>query len=327
MPSTQLTVQNVWDQWGFLVPSTGPTDPEFLNVLNPALVRLVDSGTWEGCIVGCVFNGSLGYITLPRHMQTIVGVDINGWPQAVFSQFHEYMEMGAGMVKASSAGIGPLFDMGDGYCTQKDIADYGTLGTLKVVITDPGDVGKKIRFFGKDADGKPIYDSNGKLGVELTTANPEASTTQVFSDISTDKANSGISVQTSMEGYWKLYVTIGGIDFQIGEYQPGENAPNYHRYKTGTWDVTMPIACLCRLRAVPVKYATDWVVPGNSNAIMFAIQAVNSQSASNYKEANEAWAMCFQVLNEEHKSRRGKARYIAQFNPHGPGQYPVWNSH
>lgn len=328
MPSSPTNVNEVFLTWGDLFPSTGPTDPAFLKVLNSALVRIVDSGSWEGCVVGCAFNGSLGYITLPRRMNSVIGVDINGWPQAVFSQFHEYMEMGFGQVKAKSAGCGPLIDMGDGYCTQKDIADYGEFGTLKIVITNPADAGKNIRIFGKDLFGNPIYDASGVLGANIVTAYPtSASTSQVFKDISTDKANSGIVCLTPMLGYWKLYTTIAGVDIQIGQYEPGESIPNYHRYKTGTWDVTIPIACQCRLRAIKCVNPTDPVVPGNINAICYAMQAITDQQSRNYKQAQEAWASCFQCLNEEHKLERGKARYIAQYNPHGVGQQPVWSSH
>jgi hypothetical protein len=326
MPSTQLTLQDLYDQWGALFPSTGPTDPAFLNVVNPAIRRLVDSGTWEGCIVNCAFNGSLGYITLPRNMSSIIGVDINGWPQAVFSQFQPYMELGPGQIKANQPGCGPLLDMGDGYCTTSNISDYGQLGTLKWVISNPADAGKNIRIFGKDIFGRPVYDASGELGVNIVTAYPSVSTSLVFSDISTDKANSGIQVQTPLIGYSKLYTTIAGVDFLLAEYQPGESRPDYHRYQTGTWDVSIPIACQCRLRSIPVAYPTDWIVPGNSTAVMLAMQGITQLTSRNYKQSNESFAEAFQLLNEEHKKIRGKARYTAQFNPHGPGQFPTWNS-
>lgn len=321
MPASSINVQDVYDTLGSLFRWTSVNDANLYTSLNLAGEQIVNSGSWDGCVAPIVFSGAPGYITLPYWAQSVMGVDINGWPRAVFSQFQQYNEMGIGMVSITGNGYGPLIDDRDGHPTQRDIKDFGASGTLKATIINPTDAVVAIRLFGLDASGNEIYDSSGNRGITLTTVNPSASTSQVFSEVT------GIELPARMNGYWKLFVTIGGIDHQIGEYNPNELRPNYHRYLTGTWDATVPIACLCRLRPINVYAPKDFVVPGNMNAIKFALQAINAEESRNYKSAQEGWAQCYGLLNAEHRSRRGKAAYSVNINPKGPGQWPVMNTH
>ena len=209
MPASRITVQNAFTVLGSMFRgATSPTDPTFLNNLNLTLEQIINSGSWVGCVVPVAFNGSLGYITLPPNMQSIVGVDVNGWPQAVFSQYQEFAELGIGQIKATTQGCGPMIDAGDGHPTKSDIADYGVWGTLKITIDSSADVGNIIRFYGKDELGNVIYDSNGVEGINVTTISPSVTTTQKFSEIT------GINVTTPFKGYWHLDGVITYAQYQ-----------------------------------------------------------------------------------------------------------------
>lgn len=318
--TSPITLTDAWNVLGYSVPSTGPTDPEWINSVNLYSEQVIDSGSWQGCVVETFFDGSLGYITLPSFCQSIVGVDIKGWPQMVFGRFHQYMEVGPGLFRDTLHGIGPLFDIGDGFCTQSDIPD-GLYGFLRVKIASATDANKTIRFTALNDLGVDIYSSTGE-GFNVLTVNPSVTDTNRVSKVT------GIQVQTRMVGKWTLHwVDPLGVETQIGEYLPNELRPDYHRYKTGTWGAENPIACLCRLRYIPIYAPTDFIRPGNMNALKFGLQAINNEAASNYREAQQAWSQCFNLLNNEHKSRRGKGQYSINFNPHGSSQLPVWSPH
>ncbi len=335
MPSSSTTLSALWNATGLLFPGfTGPTDAGFVRLVNLANEQIVNNGTWEGSVVWTVFNGSLGYIVLPYNMQSVIGFDVNGCPQMVFGQFHEYAEVGPGQFKDTMPGCGPMIDVSDGWPTQKLISSFAVApattasGTLTIGINNPADAGITIRIFGKNLANQPITDASGVTGITMVTAYPTVASSQVFMEVSSLQVQAPPTIPP-FKSPWQLYVNINGPQ-QIGYYQSFETNPQYHAYKTGTWDTNVPLACLCRLRPTPVFAATDRVVPSNLNAYKFALQAVqkeDTQTVEGQYGAKLLWGDCYSLLNAEHRSRRGKAQYHVNLNPHGAGQRPVWNSH
>ena len=192
MASSQTNVAVLYQYYGSMFPAfTGPADPGFLAYVNLGLEQVINSGTWDGCVVWTIFNGSSGAIALPYNMQTIIGVDINGAPQSVFGQFAEYQEVGPGMAfTANRTGCGPLLDYGE-WPTQKLIPSFTPLnsttpasGTLTIGINNVADAGIVVRILGIDANGVEVTDATGARGIAMTTAYPKVTGTQVFSDIS-----------------------------------------------------------------------------------------------------------------------------------------------
>lgn len=304
------------------VPASG-TFTDFLPYINQVLERVVNSGTWEGTIVEVLFNGSTGYITLPYFLQSIVGVQINGWPQQVWSKFTGYQEVGPGRIRADVQGIGPLVEANETFCVQFPISIYGAGGPIKVTITNAGDAGKAFWFNGRDLAGNEIfYSATGAQGTPYNSVFPSGNLLNSFSEMT------NVQAPANMLGAWNLYVTINGINYLLSSYDPQDYRPNYKRYLTGTWDSNRPIACLARRRFIPVKNTTDFLVPGNLGALRFGIRAIFAEGANRDGDmADGLWARCYNLLNQEHKSRRGKASYIVNFNPHGAGNLPVANSH
>lgn len=336
MASSQCNLQTLWQFYGTMFPAfTGPTDPGFLAYVNLGLEQVINSGTWDGCVVWTVFNGSSGAIALPYNMQTIIGVDINGAPQSVFGQFAEYQEVGPGMAfTANRSGCGPLLDYGE-WPTQKLIPSFTPLnsttpasGTLSIGINNVADAGIVVRVLGNDANGVTVTDATGARGIAMTTVYPMVTGTQVFSDISNVLIQSPATIPPFTYP-WQLYLNYNGQQ-QISSYLPFETIPQFHIYKTGTWDTTVPIACQCRLKYTPVWTVNDPIVPGNLNAWKFILQAVDKEASGTTEGAFGSkllWASAFNLLNSEHRSRRGKAQYHVNLNPNGPGQRPIWNSH
>lgn len=227
-----------------------------------------------------------------------------------------------------------MIDDTDGWPTQKLIASFAVApattasGTLTIGINNPADANITIRLFGKDQNGQVITDSNGVTGITMVTAYPTVTSTKIFSEVSSLQVQAPPTIPP-FKNPWQLYVNIGGPQ-QIGTYLSFETNPQYHAYKTGTWNTNVPLACLCRLRPTPVFAATDRVVPSNLNAYKFALQAVDKEDTANTEGvfgAKLLWGECYNLLNAEHRARRGKAQYHVNLNPHGPGQRPIWSSH
>lgn len=331
--NTSLTAGAAWQALRKTIPvfaggdsSQTATDgvfSNFLPFLNQYLEEVINSGTWEGTVLEVLFNGSLGYITLPYNMQSLLGVQINGWPQAVWGKFAEWQEVGPGRVKPDVQGIGPLIESPETSPTTRRISDFGTGGLIRLVIVSATDAGKKVRLYGKDLLGQEVFDtSTGAMGIELTTVFPSAVTSQGFSQLD------NVIFEDDMVAPSSIYTVQGGIDYPLSTYLPIENAPNYKRYLSGTWDASRPIACLTRLKYIPLKFETDLVNPGNFRALRYGLRAIFAEGANRDSDVGDGlWARCYNTLNQEHRSRRGKAAYTVNFNPHGAGNYSVLNSH
>lgn len=294
---TQLTLAEVRAALYKEVDASDPNSPEFLLRLNEVIERLTYSGKWKGAVMYLNLPVSdTGFVTLPREYLGVLSLRYRKIPRMVFTQFLPYMEAGPGEVDEAREFPGVLIDLGDGYATQSDIA---TAGTLRVIIGGAGDAAKTIRLFGEDEDGNPIFDSSGIPGVALTTVNPAADTTVVFSRVT------GIQAPTNMTLPWTLSVVNSGTPTQIGSYQPGESRPSYRRYQTGV--TREPIQTLCQRRPIRVVNATDWVIPGNLSALRYGLQMMAFEFAGQQEQAEASFQGAIRFLNNESRISRAGA--------------------
>lgn len=267
--------------------------------INEVLARYTSSGLWNGICNRSNYNtvSGQGYITLSRYDESILGVDICCRPALVMNQWYEFNPDGLGYVPEDKRTCGPMIDMGNGFVTQTDISGNCT---LRLKLEDATDAGKTIRLFGRDEDGREIYDTSGIKGITLTSASPSSDTTQVFSRIT------GIQFPF-MVGYSTLWQVISGVETQIGVYAPGELTPCYRRYKTGILPDDTTLRLFCRQTFVPVVAPSDWIIPGNIGALKFGLQALTHEDAGRIAESKAAWAEGERLLNEELAAIRGSA--------------------
>lgn len=301
--------------------------PSFIPYLTEACDRLNDDGLWKGVKGEVVYNGSPnGYITLPRRYLDIEGATYGNAPVNMFSTFNQFKDLGLGWRSPKNYTLLGFTDMQDGWCTQLDI-DPDTATTLQVVISNPVDAGKTIRLYGTDpVTGKPIYQTasgpfQGAEGFPITTSFPSATTSQQFTSI--DRISADLFIFP-----WTLWANLpnatgGGTTLtQIGYYEPGEQNPQYRRYKTG---VVTPQAnprtnecsvlrVLCKRRIIPLIYETDLVFPGAPYALSLALQALRYEKViGDVSKAVAYWNDGVDVLNKKIKSARGRQNLTVPF--------------
>lgn len=331
---SQTTVAKAFARWSAL---TGGDLPTFLQVLNDAQTSLNESGMWKSSFqkltmaVDQIGNGSDGYLTLPRRYASAVGSNYWCVAMPIFSRWHQWSENGPGLLRPDGCGDGTLVDCDDGWPTQKIIPVTATNPTLQVITTNPADAGKVVRFYGlSDLSTKlRIFDATGE-GFNIVAGYPNSvGSTQVVKQL--DK----ILLETEMIGDWGVAYIADGLTVQIGWFEPSDLTPSFHRYLTGlinrpnqpglVWDgcncqgqgVPRAIELLCRYRTVTLEKLTDWVVPGNLQALGAAIRAVMHESALNDTKAADQWTRAYQILNNETRTIRGGARPQVQIEGWG----------
>lgn len=280
------------------------TPEDFLSELNEITQRLLNSDPFKGWTDEVLFaTSSDTSIVLPRQYAAILGWNRNDVPAPIFGQFHQYVEQGIGWQDPATMTMQGL--IADGTVVTQ-VAPTGTF-TLKVYLSNTGDAGKIIRFFGKDQNGQPIYTAGSALtaeGVALTTVNPAAVTTQQFTAVT------GIQAPANMLGRWTLWQVVNGAETQIGTYEPGEEFPSYRKYKVGVRGTPDVIRCFCRRQWIKLVAETDWVHPGCLPAIKMAFKALQLEDASKYgsdntPNADAQWQRAFDQLDKELSVIRG----------------------
>ncbi len=294
---TRLTVADCRTALYTEVDATDINSSLFIPALNEVVERFTNSGNWKGNTPKVTIPAADGFFTLPRWYQSVLVMRYKRVPRPIFTPFYDFSESGPGEIQDTDQFYGVMMDMEDGYPTQSDIV---TAGTLRVTISGVADAAKTIRLYGQDASGNVIYDTAGNQGLNLTTANPTATTTQVFSVVT------GIQAPSNMTLPWTLSVVNGATVTQIGAYYPGETRPMYKRYRVGETDEA--IHTICRRRFIPLVAETDWVIPGNQSALRWGLKMLAFEKAGQLNEADACFTRAMGFLNDEAKASRGGAR-------------------
>ena len=300
--STGLTVADVRSMIGNAIFPGNPNSELFLPILNQGVERIINSGLWKNMYGQVDYPSTTGYITLPRRYESIVGVTRVNWPTMPFSRMQEFMTSGPGYIDETTRDLRIILDQGD-VCTQEYQADAGF---IELAIDNPSDAGQVVRLYGHDANGNTIFDANGVEGIDLTLANPTATTavqmfvTQVVKPLTT--------------GNVTLSVVVSGTPTELSVYEPSETNPIYRRYKVGTIEASPDnkpvLRCLCKRRFVRLIQETDLIWPDNIGALKFAMKAIQLEDsgATELQQSQLFWQKCYEVLNQGLKQNRGAIR-------------------
>lgn len=157
-------------------------------------------------------NHYLG-ITLPAGVQQIEGLIVSGTPVSLQNHWRGYQ---SGIVERKCRT--ETFDMGDGYCTERDFG--GCPFPIKFMCKDSMDCGKRVRV--------SYYDINGTECSEEIVLSLEYKATEGAAI--GFKRPGGVVLPSDLKG--GVVVALGNDASTIlSEYLPWENIPNYHRIR------------------------------------------------------------------------------------------------
>lgn len=302
---------------------------------DPRLYRWIDAfeqqalvyGRWWGTtqlVQFCITNGCL---VLPREIAVIESANLgsvhaqirNGWYD--FIKPHEPCA-DTNRCTSENCGCG---------CGAVNIQDIGlvasfrtTTGTNQKIRVYPGnsaDVGKKIIFQGKDANGiwvRTTIDGSRQDGEQVTLALPFVDTVTVWGP------GAPFAVMKEQTTYRVLVYAVdatSGDELQLAEYAPTEMEPAYRRVSIpgfctpAAHDASLPISdtpCSTRslkaivsLDKIPVQVPNDWLLFCNMEAYRQGLMSIKFR-----KEQNQAMADAyFFGQARPAKAIRGPLRY------------------
>jgi hypothetical protein len=261
-------------------------------VVNAASERLLyakevgDSG-WIGTWSEMQFQISQEdpFITTPFNVARIQSLNLCTYPIPLENEFFSYMRFGFGRWPKSTCTANtcaPLtaYDRGK-FPTFSDIIPPDK--KVRVVLTDAGDVGKRVLLQSLDGNDQPRYSLDGTIQVTgdfLELVAPFVDSPAIVNKVT------GIMKDVTLGpvSFYELD-TIAATQRLILTMQPGETTASYRRYYVGGLpknccdlpDSTadeVQLTALCQLAFVPVAVTTDWLVVPSVEALIHEAQAM-----------------------------------------------------
>lgn len=161
-----------------------PLDPRVSLRLNEACQRLFSATDFKGKHERYAFCTESGCITLPRHLETVLAVDVDGFKYNIRNDWFEFIEGGPGTMCPDSYNITALIDRGDGWPGFRDVTGNCP---LRVYADLPEDTAAKLLVQGVNADKNEVMtmrDGIWEMGEKIPIANTGPSLSQtVFSKV------------------------------------------------------------------------------------------------------------------------------------------------
>jgi hypothetical protein len=269
----------------------------YLNAATRRLLFCKEAGeeSWNGTFAEIAFTVTreVPFVTTPREVARLEFVDVCTWPVEVQNQFFEYLRFGNGRLpKLFHQGLGGRACHAPQVLSRNNVPTFtdltGPPQFIRIYITDPQDVGKRILMQGTDGNGNVIYSQdvlNRVTGIYTSLDSPFATV-----------AASGVPVPfNSISGIQKD-VTVGpvqiyqvdpttGTQLLLSTMEPTETTAWYRRYYfsslpvnccfnrvSGTTDVR--VTAIAKIEPENVSGDTDYLLLQNLEAYIEEAQAV-----------------------------------------------------
>lgn len=313
--------------WKRVATAADPYDPIVLETLNKVINTFFLYGKWKGMYVEVELTEYDGVTTLPRQCQSMLFYRQNRCPSVIKNRWFEWQQWGLGYREADGQNLIEAYDKGPGFCSFRDFSEPRQ---LRVKTFHEADTNLAVTFQGTDEDDLRVYTSdpsaihpiNGEVVICGGGIGDTSTTFKTFTGFIKPVSYGYVEV-------WTINPDNDADETLIGQYEPGEEVPDYRRYKVGNATQTNPtntIYGLCKLQFTPLASETDLVIPANIIALEYGIVARQfDMSAEGESNANYYWGKAYQALDAELSQERGGAQAPPVINFGSMGQRKVLN--
>lgn len=220
--------------------------------ITSAIEMLANLGPWDP-LIGyadiAVAQGS--YFTLPRAVETILALNVNGHPGEFKSRWFEFHLNGPGSKSHGWCGCGGGWSDYGEVCIAFDPVPFAPLAAYPY---DWRDSGKQVVVYGTDANGVDLVDPDGTLGYSLT----------ISDDYSTFANGPVVARFDRIEkdptlSFVQLATTDGVVALQsLSTYYPDETVPVYKRIRLNQGYTYAPNGVTTLPAQVRIRYRKRW---------------------------------------------------------------------
>lgn len=286
------------------------TDARFLTRLNRAIEELMNEGDWPGIVDRYRFTIAGGVIVLPRELNRILGVAADGLPMEMVSPWYEFVASGPGP-QDEGGWTDNVIDRGE-TCTMLPIPD-GSHAALEVEADlDERTAGVRPSLIVRG------YDQNGKwIRSEIDAVQADGIKIQINGDTPPRLVLSAVEfssvesiIKPLTKGFVRLYCTIDGRRYLLGNYAPTETLPTYRQYFVPTLNAndTHTVIVRARKRFTPVRVDNDFLLVTHMGALESMVMALQKREEENFASYAALKAIAVGLLKKEALAYRGQVR-------------------
>ena len=296
----------------------------FVTALNEVGPKVYAMGMWRDLLAEQTYDGSDGYISLDRDIESILDANVNDLPSRVRSQFHDRAFWNARDTKLPSA-FG-LVDMGY-YARRRDFKDIQEVDTdddvtpvTVLYLTDTNGVAitesslstTYLNVIGSDADGLRY---TATLGGGATATLTFATGVNFIDDIVAANLPSDIELRTDAADSATNVATLSAPSDVV----------RYRRYRVAYPLDNTYVHILAKRGWKNVALTTDVVYLGNLMVWKHALLAKVAEDNADVERAQYHWAACRGVLEDEREAQRGGAKPALRVDLSGGAAFPIHN--
>ncbi len=289
-------------------------------------------GTWSE--IAFTVTQADPFITTPFNVARIEALDLCTFPVPISNEFYSYLQFGFGRWPKPTTPCGtparcaPLRTYDRGFFPLfSDIVPPAK--TVRVYLSDPGDVDKRVLLQTLDGNDQPRYSLDGTvqvLGDFLTLTAPFVDSPATVNKVTGIQKDITLGAVTFYE-----VDTVTGDQRLVLTMQPGETTAKYRRYYVGGVPTsccnppsiaagTVQITALCQLAFVPVAVVTDWLVIPSLEAVINECQcgrylAMDSANAKQMADYHHRAAI--RLLQGQSVHEQGSLAPAVSFKPFG----------
>ena len=293
---------------------------KIINYIERAIEIVEYKTNWERYVGALdICTGCDGTLTLPSFVDTVLAVNVNGYPSYPRNGWYEYHLNGQGSRNVPSS-VAWTWDNRGFTPTLQDLTSWSVVAAI---VEDPidGNGSLQMQVFGETADAQ----GNTKEVLTIPTA-PGASMPGVMLQLRSGYANMDPAatrfkritrvIKPVTRGYVKLVGfdgTVGGKAVTLGYYGPNETQPAYRRLRinrANTW-------CRVRYRRTDFPLINDFdIIPLPSRqAILDLVKAIRLRETNNIDVAEQYEQKSIQLLQDIQSIEDGPATFNIQVDP------------
>ncbi|MFQ5591659.1 MAG: hypothetical protein ACE5HE_10885 [Phycisphaerae bacterium] len=296
------------------------TSSEVAAYVNEAQQRLMEKGSWWGCIRRYAICVTDGYITWPRHVAAIEVIAMCNEPIRVRDQYFEFLETGLGIQTRECGNLQAL----DRNPSPIHTDILGVDKKIKVTADVAETAGKQVLIKGLDANGNPVRTGtiDGEY-VNIDNAAPAIST-----NIFAAPGPVEVHLPGDLNGRVRLYSYDPATtdEILIATYDPDETVPMYRRSLIAGLETSctscgdsdtdcsdVRIIAMCRMEHIPVVNNTDVMIIQNLEALTHTCQALRYEEMDSMganRKADAHMAKAIVALEEQLEHYQGAGTVV-----------------